>query len=246
MPIPMATGSGAPVWPLPGKFAKQVWTTGGKRFGAARKGGKRFHAGIDIIAPQGAVVVAPESGTLIASQRFNGPSAHALLLQTHTGPVLLFGEVFPGSWTEFGLRLGSEVEAGQPIARVGVNPGGSTMLHFEAYTRGTRQNHRWFPGQPPPPQLLDPSEYLESAASQEGEAIEDVDTSGHPDELDPDAGDPQADDPGSSIDELDPDAGDPQGDDIQPDIQPDTRPRNTFATAVLVFGLLAVLDELDL
>lgn len=164
--VPMAVGEPSPVWPLP-EQATDVPTSGSRRFGASRKGGARFHGGIDLDAPERALVVAPESGTLVNKYKFNGPRAFALLLQTDSGIVINLGEVAPSSWREFGLdvgRLGSWVDRGDSVARVGVNPNGSTMLHFETYTRGTRANQQWFPGQDPPPRLLDPTNYLLEAA----------------------------------------------------------------------------------
>lgn len=160
----VAQGTASPFWPLP-RVTKRVATYGGKAFGAARKRGRRHHAGVDIIAPRGAEVVAPESGVVVATQRFNGPNAHALLLQTDTGPVILFGEVEPGSWNQYGAAIGSRVEGGQPVAQVGINPGGSTMLHYEMYQEGTSRNHQWWKGGAAPSQLLDPTVYLEAAAS---------------------------------------------------------------------------------
>jgi hypothetical protein len=83
--------------------------------------------------------------------------------QTDTGPMILFGEVEPGSWAKYGHRVGSRVERGQPIAEIGVNPGGDTMLHFEMYRRGTTKNWRWLASQGPPRQLLDPTAYMRLA-----------------------------------------------------------------------------------
>ena len=110
-------------------------------------------------------MVAPEAGVIVATQRFNGPRAHAVLLQTDTGPVILLGEVEPGSWAELGHEVGSRVAAGQPIATVGINPGGSTMLHMEMYREGTTRNHQWWDRGRPPEVLLDPTAYLEAAAA---------------------------------------------------------------------------------
>lgn len=154
---------GMPVWPVVG-VSKVVHTHGGKAFGASRAAGERYHAGIDILAPKGATVVAVDDGRIVATQPFNGPKAHALLLELDAGPVALYGEVMPGSWTDRGLRVGSRVKRGQPIATIGVNPGGSTMLHFEMYRHGTRANQRWYPNQAPPAALLDPTDYLAAAA----------------------------------------------------------------------------------
>ncbi len=164
-----ATGTAAPFWPLP-SIPKRVATFGGKAFGAARRRGKRHHAGVDMLAPRGAEVVAPESGTIVATQRFTkfktgATATSALLLQTDSGPVILLGEVIPGSWNQYAAGIGSRVEGGQVVAQVGTNPGGSTMLHYEMYTEGTSRNRQWFKGATPPPELLDPTQYLETAAA---------------------------------------------------------------------------------
>lgn len=167
--VPMAKSDPWPVWPLP-EERRHVPLSGSRRFGASRVGGERYHAGVDLGAPRGSLVIAPEAGELVRTYKFNGPDAYALLLQTDIGPVFNLAEVEPRSWREFGLTVGTRttsgswVDKGEPIARVGINPGGSTMLHFESYTRGTRANQRWFPGKDPPARLLDPSHYLLTAA----------------------------------------------------------------------------------
>lgn len=163
--VPMASGDLEPVWPLPDVW-RAVPTSGGRRFGADRSSGERHHAGVDLLAPKGALVVAPEAGEVVALQGFNGPQAKAMLIQTDTGPVILLGEVFPDSWAEFGVSQGSWVDKGDSVARIGVNPGGSTMLHYEMYSPGTRKNHRWYPGKSPPARLRDPTHYLMEAAGQ--------------------------------------------------------------------------------
>jgi len=175
MPIEFAVGSTSPVWPLPA-VTRRRWT-----FGAPRGGGAlaRRHAGVDLYAPRGSVVLAPEAGKIVAIQPFNGPKAVAMLIQTDTGPVILLGEIEPNSWDEFGLSRGSRVRAGQEVARVGINPGGSQMLHFEMYRQGTTRNHSWPSINPPPGQLLNPERYLKTAkaldASQDDPNIEDED-----------------------------------------------------------------------
>lgn len=173
-PVPMATGSGSPIWPLP-SVTRRRWTFGAPR--TSKTGPDRRHAGVDLYAPKGSLVLAPEGGTVIASQRFVWQDRHdAILFQTDSGgPVILFGEVLPGSWDNVGASIGSRVEAGQPVARVGVNPGGVSMLHFEMYTRGTRKNARWYAGQTPPPNLLDPTRYLQTAKALDTSDDSDVD-----------------------------------------------------------------------
>ena len=180
--VPMATGASSPVWPLP-KVTRKRWT-----FGASRAKGKRRHAGVDLYARRGSIVLAPEAGTVVATQRFNGPKAHALLIQLDSGPVVLLGEIEPGSWTSRGVSIGSRVRAGQPIATVGINPFGSQMLHFEMYTAGTLKNQRWYTGKQPPAELLNPTQYLKSAsaldADQSDDAGDDSDDAGEVDDDD--------------------------------------------------------------
>jgi murein DD-endopeptidase MepM/ murein hydrolase activator NlpD len=160
---PMAQGALMPAWPLldlkprfkPDSFMRQRVGDDGRL---------RFHAGMDLPAPEGTVVVAPENGRILKSQTFNGPRAHALLLETSSGLVINLGEVEPDSWTMFGVGPGSPVWAGQAVATVGVNPGGDTMLHIETYRAGTRKTSPWYQDQGPPPSLLDPTDYILRAA----------------------------------------------------------------------------------
>lgn len=163
-PVPPEPRPGAaPLWPLPGVSSKGKPTSLGS-FGAPRKQGTKFHAGVDLGAPEGTVVVAPEDGTLVRDQGWDGLNAKALLLETARpgGPVLLFGGVAPGSWpvNEKGRLDKRFVRRGEPIAVIGRYPNGGTMLHFETYVRGTRQNRKWFQMRPKPGSLIDPTPYV--------------------------------------------------------------------------------------
>ena len=188
--VPMATGAMSPVWPLPDVTRKR-WT-----FGASRAKGERRHAGVDLYALRGSVVLAPEAGLVVRSQRFNGPNAHALLIQLDSGPVVLLGEVEPNSWLKYKAGPGARVQAGQPVADVGINPGGDQMLHLEMYVSGTRKNQRWYTGKQPPAALLNPTAYLKSASAldtdQNDDPGDDSDDAGEVD--DDDTTDDQADD----------------------------------------------------
>lgn len=154
--------SSVPLWPLAGRSPRPPPPSG--RFKASR--GAKWHAGNDLGAPRGTPVLAPEDGRLVASQGWDGPNAKALLMETARpgGPVLLLGAVEPGSWpTDHRGRLRKiEVKRGQQVATVGMYPKGDTMLHFETYVRGTRQNRKWYKTQPKPAALLDPTAYVES------------------------------------------------------------------------------------
>jgi murein DD-endopeptidase MepM/ murein hydrolase activator NlpD len=162
----MAAGAPDPGWPLESDVRKVT-----EDFGNLRNFEKdKRHAAEDLPAERGDLVLATEPGRVVRFQTFNGPNAHAVLVETDSGIVINFGEVEPDSWDEFGLSRGSRVEQGQPIARIGVNPThkdgtpGGTMLHFETYTPGTTLTKRWYGVDTPPPELLDPTDYLRRAA----------------------------------------------------------------------------------
>lgn len=223
MTAPMASGHASPIWPLP-DVTRRRWTFGAPR--TSKDGTRRRHAGVDLYAPRGSIVLAPESGHIIASQRFLGPMAVALLMQTDSGPVILFGEVEPQSWREFGRSIGSRVERGDAVARVGIAPKGGQMLHYEMYTQGTRQNAQWIAGRDPPPNLLDPTQYLRSAMA--------LDTG----QSDPDIQDD--DDPAEDHDEDEDE--DVVGDD--PDVTK-TGDWSGMTGFLLLLGALALLNETE-
>lgn len=166
MAVPYAFGDPSPAWPLPGQAAAM---TSMREFGASRK--KKWHAGIDLKAPEGTVVVAMESGRVtkivrgwdnIREGKHVGNTAR-ILIEGDTGPVVNYAAVGIDSWEPFGLKRGDRVQKGQPIARVGRYPDGGQMLHLETYRHGTRDNLRWMKGSPAPEGLLDPTFYVETA-----------------------------------------------------------------------------------
>ena len=159
------TGALTPIWPLAYDPEPKVATSGGKALGAPRAQGERHHAGIDIITPYGTPVVATETGRIVATGPWDGGQAKSLMLETNSGVVVNYGAVAPDSWQEFGVDVGSQVKAGQPIARIGRYPAGTSMLHFELYLAGTRKSAKWKGGKAPPPNLLDPTNYLQRASS---------------------------------------------------------------------------------
>lgn len=161
-------GARSPIWPIAYDKSPHVPTSGGLSVGSKRPAHgdqTRYHAGIDLDAREGAPVVATESGTIVATQGWAGGNAKAILLETDTGVVVNYGAVAPNSWKEFGVHVGKHVPAGHPIARIGVYPKGSTMLHFELYESGTRKASKWMLGDPAPPNLIDPTKYLQKASS---------------------------------------------------------------------------------
>lgn len=166
--VPDAAPVGVPTWPIPGyrKFSR-------RSFGGPRPWNDpsptRYHAGVDIHAPRGTIVVATEAGRVLAEHGWRSKkgrperTTRALLLQVDGGPVIVYGALIPDSWLEFGVDVGTRVARGQPLGRVGVYPNGDEMLHIEARVAGTRVAGPWYRDQPPPASLLDVTPYLEAA-----------------------------------------------------------------------------------
>lgn len=156
--VPRMTMDGTPVGPA------------ARRFKADRRGrpndpdDDRFHAGIDLHASPGDVLVACEDVRIVNFHSFLPPTS-ALLVKTlrFPGYVLNYGEVEDRSWEAFGLERDSLIKAGEPLAKVGETAHGA-MLHFEIYTRDTRSTARWRRQGPCPSNLLDPTTYLLHAA----------------------------------------------------------------------------------
>ena len=168
-------------WPLvtraPGRLVTSYRSESGWRgysgraFGAKRArddGGTVRHAGVDLFARKGDLVVAPEDGRVIAVLPFYHGS-WAIYLRTQNDLVLNLGEIEPKSYREFKIRPGVEVKKGDPLARVG-KMHKSSMMHFEAYDAAgatdddmvatIRAGGMQWTEEQPPPRLLDPSSYL--------------------------------------------------------------------------------------
>lgn len=195
--VPDAVGSTTPVWPVVTKERQGVVSykdSAGKWHGimgnaftakryrkvkdpvtgkSVKTGEVRYHVGIDLGGRKGDKVVATEAGTIVGIQSFT-EGTWAILEETDTGLVVLYGEVAKGSWNEFGIKVGMHVDAGQALARIGLM-GTKDMLHLETYVKGTRENISWNRDKPPrpkpwerwgppPPEILDPSRYLVLAA----------------------------------------------------------------------------------
>lgn len=169
----------APLWPLPGVSRKgkptPMGSFGARRWKKNRDGkivGKRHHTGVDLGAPEGAPVVAPESGVVSGHQGWAGPGARALLLHTDTGATLVFGALRGASRAPVGKR----VERGGQVGEVGIYPGGDTMLHLERLVNidgsavrpreRTRLVKSWEWGHAKPPGILDVGEYVEGMVDQ--------------------------------------------------------------------------------
>ena len=171
---PFARGIRRPVWPVVTRHKKrglvsykdvdgEIHGRPARRFGARRDEGNRNHAGIDLFANYNDPVVAMGNGVVTATQSFHLGS-HAIFVD-HGNVVVMYAEVTPKSWSEFGVGIGSKVKKGDPIARVACmnwKDGfcASHMLHLETYAPGTTRNKRWFPGKAISPAIRDPSRLL--------------------------------------------------------------------------------------
>ena len=147
---------------------KGIEGAAGRMFLASRQGKRngmlvaRRHVGVDLYAHVGDEVVACESGTIVAFDFFykakSGQRTYKLMVENDTsGIVVNYGEVKSDSLSKHGLKLGSQVVAGQPIAFVS----DTSMIHFEAYVKGTTTTHRWWKDESKAPSpLLNPTRYL--------------------------------------------------------------------------------------
>lgn len=161
---PAAVGDPSPVWPLEHDERRRITDDVGdcRPTAACRAGGgTRHHAGEDLVAARGTIILAPEAGEVVTVRPSWYEGTGLLLLQGDSGLVINLGEIEPNSEAEFGISKGVRVIKGQPVARVGWHE----QLHFETYVKGTRDTSKWLLGSPPPATLLDPVPYLRAAAS---------------------------------------------------------------------------------
>jgi murein DD-endopeptidase MepM/ murein hydrolase activator NlpD len=151
-----------------GVATKKGFTAQGRNFLANRSGekGKRYHAGIDIFGDYNDLVVAIESGVVL-NFAFFYHGVDRLFVQCDSGVVINYGEVDPRSKKEFNLTPGRRLQAGEPIARIGRMTGGSSMLHFETYPKGTTDNVRLWASEPTSKRALvrNPTQYLLAVAA---------------------------------------------------------------------------------
>ena len=161
--VPMAEGGPDPLWPMPTvtpKFA--TWSLGGGRpSSCAADKCERWHAGVDLTgAPDKALVVAPEDGTIAALDKGWTEGTRAIFFVTDSGLFLVLGGVIAGSHKEWSRKAGDKIKRGGELGRI---VGSYGMLHFETYaaTPGRTANSRWWRDDPPPEGLLNPANYIE-------------------------------------------------------------------------------------
>lgn len=160
----------------------------------AFRGVDRLHAAIDLYGNAGDQVVAIQDGIFLYTiVNFLGNTSAMYIQHTIDQPNLIFvyGEVAKYSWTTFNLKIGDKVKAGQVIAKLGITPGGSSMLHCETWGLGvTGIKNRlhssfrsWKKGGQPPKYVLNPTKYLLAVRKQELERRRKQQQSSSPDNL---------------------------------------------------------------
>lgn len=166
--VPMAeVPEPAPLWPLP-NTEPRFWVQSlcyKRPYTCTGKSCKRWHCGVDLTGVRGgAWVIAAEDCTLIGVERgWTEGTRHIFAKNART--YATYGGLIAGSTKALGLKAGQRVPAG---TRLGKIAGSYKMLHFELYD-GEHElsgNQRWWLGDPPPPALLNPINYLQSAAGQ--------------------------------------------------------------------------------
>lgn len=129
------------VVPVAGVSARQL----NDSYGAARDGGRRSHAGIDILARRGTPVVSADHGRVVRMSR------------NPTGGITLYAVDRSGRWVYYyahlhryqrGLKVGQRLRKGQRIGYVGTTgnaPRNLPHLHFEIMRMP--RNGRYWEGQ---------------------------------------------------------------------------------------------------
>jgi len=126
VPVGTASGFSFPLDHIP----SPSWKTGARYFGAPRDGGRRLHAGCDLLGPKGTTIYAVADGTLVRPVYYFYTGTYALEIR-HGSFIVRYGEILGGSFVG-----GATVKKGQPIAKIGLLDSGSSMLHFEMYSNG--------------------------------------------------------------------------------------------------------------
>lgn len=128
----------------------------------------RLHAGMDLHASYLDDVIAPEDSEIVAVDRGWDGTAKATLVHTASGRSLLLGCTEPGT----SPPVGTKVPRGGVLAKIGrytrVQDGKtihSSMLHLQVYDARitpaeANKWQSWPLGEPRPPHLVDPRDYL--------------------------------------------------------------------------------------
>lgn len=163
-----------PLWPLATPVQTQFSPSAvymANRAASKTAPAGRFHAGQDLQASEGALILATELTTVVAVNRGWDGTAKATLVHVESGHSLLLGCTALDS----APPPGTVVEPGKMIASVGYytkqDGTHSSMLHFQAYDAlitAAQANswQSWHKENPKPPHLIDPMVYLAGAQAQ--------------------------------------------------------------------------------
>jgi len=107
----------------------------GQGWGAPRDGGRRWHQGIDLLAPAGTPLVAVASGHISRLSNLDrGRGGISLWLRDLRGTAYYYAHNHHNL-----VHLGQQVQTGQQIALVGTTGnarGGPPHLHFQIHPNG--------------------------------------------------------------------------------------------------------------
>jgi murein DD-endopeptidase MepM/ murein hydrolase activator NlpD len=135
-PVPGPSAPAAPVTPASpttaGVFPVAAAHTYGDGFGVGRVG--HTHQGVDVLAAEGAPVVAPVAGTVTSTSYQAGAAGYYVTMKAADGRDMFFAHCQAGS---FAVTQDAAVAAGAPLCRVG-HTGDATgpHLHFEIWVGG--------------------------------------------------------------------------------------------------------------
>ncbi|WP_165894965.1 murein hydrolase activator EnvC family protein [Tepidibacillus fermentans] len=131
--LPVAYNGGKFAWPVPGYSRISPNGNFGWRIHPIYKT-RKFHAGLDIPAPQGTTIIAPDDGVVIVASTMNG-YGNVVMIDHGSGIQTLYGHIRNGG---INVSVGQAVKKGQKIAEVG-STGRSTgpHLHFEVRKNGS-------------------------------------------------------------------------------------------------------------
>lgn len=122
--LPIKRGNGSMIWPVNGTVTSPF----GPRWG-------RLHAGLDIAAPDGTPIRAPDAGRVVLTQGIGASGGYGIYtcIQHTASMSTCFAHQ-----SRFGTTLGASVSQGQVIGYVG-NTGNSfgAHLHFEVRVNGS-------------------------------------------------------------------------------------------------------------
>jgi hypothetical protein len=130
-----------------------------------------YHPGIDIYTNNNEEIFAIESGKIVNIEIFTGPNANptspwwnetfSIMIEGNSG-VIGYCELI----LENNLKINNYVKEGDLLGKItpvlkkdkGV---GTSMLHLELYTKGTKEHCSWLHEDEKPENLLNPRELLE-------------------------------------------------------------------------------------